>query len=148
MYNIDISYLLLTLINMNSETSENRTTRGRGRPTLLSPCVAKVLLDAIEKGIPYRLSAALAGISYDTLNRWIKEGQKEEARPEYRDFYNQLEASKGRSVDFLVGIINDAAIQKKDWKAAAWMLTRRYPKDFGPAAKGDYKKSILDEVEF
>ncbi|MBL9178862.1 MAG: hypothetical protein JNM65_12450 [Verrucomicrobiaceae bacterium] len=99
-----------------------------GRPTLLNPTRQAALLEAIEQGIPLKQAAAVAGMSYDTLNHWRKRGENESAPEEYRQFCQLLRHSQAVAMQVHVSSISDAA--KRDWRAAAWMLERRYPEDF------------------
>lgn len=41
-----------------------------GEDTLLNPTRQAALLKAIEQGMPLKQAAAIAGMSYDTLNNW------------------------------------------------------------------------------
>lgn len=100
----------------------NIRTRKRGRPCSLTPEVQSVLLKAVERGLPLKESASLAGVSYDTLNRWRNSGEAEDAPPVFRNFYNALYQAQAVAVDTLVSQIQSAA--RKDWKAAAWLLER------------------------
>lgn len=99
-----------------------------GRPTLLNPTRQAALLNAIEQGMPLKQAAAIAGMSYDTLNNWQNRGENESAPPEYRQFCQLLRHSQAVAMQVHVSSICDAA--KRDWKAAAWMLERRCPEDF------------------
>ncbi|WP_345736623.1 hypothetical protein [Prosthecobacter algae] len=99
-----------------------------GRPTLLNPTRQAALLKAIELGMPLKQAAAMAGMSYDTLNHWQKRGENESAPPEYRQFCQLLRRSQAVAMQVHVSSICEAA--KRDWRAAAWMLERRHPEDF------------------
>jgi len=87
-----------------------------------------ILLKAIEEGMPLKHAAMLAGISYDSLNRWRIRGESEYAPPEFRDFCNALQRSEAIAMQRLVGRIGDAG--KSDWRAAAWILERRFREEF------------------
>lgn len=99
-----------------------------GRPTLLNPTRQAALLNAIEQGMPLKQAAAIAGMSYDTLNHWQNRGENESAPPEFRQFCQLLRHSQAVAMQVHVASICDAA--KRDWRAAAWMLERRCPEDF------------------
>jgi len=47
-----------------------------GRPTLLNPTLQATLLNAIEEGMPLKQAAQIAGVSYDSLNRWQNRGEQ------------------------------------------------------------------------
>lgn len=99
-----------------------------GRPTLLNPTRQAVLLKAIEQGMPLKQAAEVAGMSYDTLNHWQKKGESDTAPPEYRQFCQLLRHSQAIAMQVHVSAIHKAA--ERDWRAAAWMLERRFPTDF------------------
>ena len=99
-----------------------------GRPCLLTKPREAILLKAIEAAMPLKHAAMLAGISYDTLNRWRIKGESELARPEFRDFCKSLRRSEAVAMQRLVTVVREAG--EKDWKAATWMLERRFPDEF------------------
>lgn len=111
-----------------------------GRPTLLNPTRQAALLEAIEQGMPLKHAAAVACMSYDTLNRWQKRGENESAPEEYRQFCQLLRRSQAVAMQVHLSSICDAA--KRDWRAAAWMLERRYPEDF--ARQQQLEHSVSD----
>lgn len=100
-----------------------------GRPCLLTPKREAALLRAIEEGLPLTQAARLAGISYDTLNRWRKKGGEEFAPLEFRKFCEALGHSEAIAMQRLVRVVSDAG--KKDWRASAWILERRFREEFG-----------------
>lgn len=102
---------------------------GRGRPCLLTTEREGILLKAIEDGLPLKQAAMLAGISYDTFNRWRIKGESESAPDEFRDFCKALRHSEAIAMQRLVGRIQSAG--ETDWKASAWMLEKRFPDEFG-----------------
>ncbi|WP_009963175.1 hypothetical protein [Verrucomicrobium spinosum] len=111
-----------------------------GRPTLLNPTRQAALLEAIEQGMPLKHAAAVASMSYDTLNHWQKRGENESAPEEYRQFCQLLRRSQAIAMQVHLSSICDAA--KRDWRAAAWMLERRYPEDF--ARQQQFEHSVSD----
>lgn len=105
-----------------------KSAKKPGRPTLLNPTRQATLLSAIEEGLPLKEAAEIAGISYDTLNHWTNRGESETAPPEYRQFCQLLRRSQAVAMQVNVSAIREAA--KRDWRAAAWILERRFPADF------------------
>jgi hypothetical protein len=75
---------------------------------------------ALEVGCTYELASRYGGISFDTFLRW---------RKRYACFATQLQASEGKATLRWLVKINQAA--GGDWRAAAWKLERRYPRDYG-----------------
>ena len=105
-----------------------------GRPPCYSKDKASRVLEAVRRGLTYHQAAAYAGISYSTLNRWRQQGQWEEAGGKYREFWIKLEQANGEAALRLVGRIEDAA-EGGDWKAASWILERRFPLFWGKNPK-------------
>lgn len=104
--------------------------RQRGRPCDLTPQKEKVLLGAIQRGLPYKQASALAGISYMTFNRWREKGSEPDAPCEFSDFCDRLAAAEAKAADALCRVISKAG-RTRDWRAAAWMLERRCPDEWG-----------------
>lgn len=118
----------------------NKPVKKPGRPTLLNPSRQAALLEAIEQGMPLKQAAAVAGMSYDTLNHWQKRGENESAPEEYRQFCQLLRRSQAVAMQVHLASICDAA--KRDWRAAAWMLERRFPDDF--ARQQQVEQNVTD----
>jgi hypothetical protein len=107
---------------------QKKPAKKPGRPTVWNPERQAALLGAIEQGVPLKQAAAIAGVSYDTLNYWQNRGENESAPEEYRQFCQLLRRSQAVAMQVHLSSICDAA--KRDWRAAAWMLERRFPEDF------------------
>lgn len=96
-----------------------------GRPTKLTPEVAKKITWALRLGNFRKTAAAYAGVSERTLTEWLSRGSREESGL-YADFYAEvMEAEQAAEVRAL-GAIHQA-MQRGDWKAAAWFLERKHP---------------------
>ncbi len=132
--------------------------RRRGRPCGLTPQKEKCLFNAIRQGLTYRQAAALAGISYMTFNRWKKRGALDDAPPELRDFCDHIAEAEAKAALACVSTISKAG--RRDWRASAWILERRYPEDWGrreyvppaPPAPSiydlmeDYPPKVIDSI--
>jgi len=103
------------------------------RPTKFTAETVKVVLAGIRAGLPYRLSAEAAGIHYDTLNEWVQgrfpRGADKDLKAAFPD---RLTRARGESAARLTALISTAA--STDWRAAAWLLERRFPESFGKDA--------------
>jgi len=91
-----------------------------GRPLKYTAERAQKVIQAIQMGASYKLAAAFASISEDTLSRW---------RARSADFADTLARAEGSAAVKWLAIIDHAA--DADWRAAAWKLERRYPQDYG-----------------
>lgn len=111
-----------------------------GRPTKYRREIVDAIIAAIEAGATYDLAAAAAGISTDTLGRWRKE------KPLFAELMREAE---GKGAVKLLRVIDTAAVD--DWRAAAWKLERRYPREYGRTVQeqehsGDVK-IVVEYVE-
>lgn len=88
------------------------------------------LLTAVRSGLPFHLAAEAAGISETTFYEWQRGIFPRGADKALKaSFSEELTRARGYSAARLMTIIQSAA--PDDWRAAAWILERRFPKDFG-----------------
>ena len=103
-----------------------------GQPSKLTPETVKKLENALIAGSKVEAACIYAGISKGVYYQW-----KEKARADmeagkvtqYVEFLDSITRAMELSRPRLEMIVSKAAEQ--DWKAAAWMLERRHPKDYG-----------------
>jgi transposase len=94
------------------------------RPTKRTPERSHVIFDALGKGLSRRLAAQLAGISEDTLTRWMKDTPEFETECKRREALCALECTDR--------IMQEVKVGRDGWKAAAAWLERRYPDEWSP----------------
>jgi hypothetical protein len=99
-----------------------------GRPSKLTPEARDRLCRAIRAGCSLKDAALCAGIDRATLQRWLARGRAEQAG-EYCDLCGAVTRARAECEVRCLALINRAA--RKDWRAAAWLLERRYPQRFG-----------------
>jgi hypothetical protein len=98
-----------------------------GRPPKFTPEAREKILFAIRLGNYRKAAADYAGVGERTLSEWLTRGRDESAGP-YADFLRDvLEAEQTAEIRAL-GVIQQAA--KRDWKAAAWFLERKFPERY------------------
>lgn len=125
------------------EITVKRDRRGGRLPYRLADAGHKII-EAVRLGSTYRLACNYAGIQIGTLYRWIQRAEQilarieteetpmiEESEAIYIDFYIQLQEAEGKAVVEWLSAISSAAIEDGKWQAAAWLLERRHPSDFG-----------------
>jgi transposase len=96
------------------------------RPTKLTPDVQEKICEAIRHGATYQAASEAAGVAYSTFNDWHKD-----LRPRFVKFSEAIRrANADAQLDLLAKIANKS---KEDWRAAAWILERRFKNDFGQA---------------
>ena len=111
-----------------------------GRPTKFTSERAEIILDALRRGASLAAAAAEAGVNADTLLNW---------RRARRAFAQQVDQAMAvgalRALDTIW-----AAAKAGDWRAAAWLLERRYPDEYGRTqvdvrSQGEIRIVIVDE---
>ena len=124
-----------------------------GRPTKLSPEIAKRILNAIRAGITREAAIAAAGISHSTFYSWLERGRIARCG-KFPDFLDSLKRAEAAAAIRNITIIQAAALggqllekittTRPDgtvvvierwsapcWLAAKWWLERRFPHDWG-----------------
>jgi len=99
-----------------------------GRKSKLTPSMQKQIVQYIENGNTYERSCLLCGITYATFYNWQKQGEQAKSG-KYFDFFNAVKKAEQGFIAHNVKIIMDAA--ENTWQAAAWLLERKYPGEFG-----------------
>lgn len=118
----------------------------RGRPSKLNAETQKRVCDAILVGATYEAAAQYAGITYETFNEWMKAGRAAQEPNEFSDFSEAVTlANASAQVNFATHIKNAAS--GGDWRAASWMLERRFPKAYGLRVGAIDEKDLDDAIE-
>ncbi len=107
--------------------------RKPGRPTKLTPEVQQTICDALERGEVHVHAAEHGGISEATYYNWIRKG--EEGDKEYVEFLLATMRAEAEGRKEIFKKIRCAT--ETDWRAAAFLLERRYPQHYGKAARVD-----------
>jgi len=99
------------------------------RPSKLTPELQERLCALIATtACSLEAAAAAVGVDDSTIKRWRARGLIEETGP-FRAFCAALSRARARSEAPLAAIVAKAAQQ--DWRAAAWILERRFPDTWG-----------------
>lgn len=84
----------------------------------------EAVLELVRQGVTHKQAALQAGISESTFYLWRKKGR--EARSgQYREFVDALEVAEAKAEAGLT--LQMRVHATKDWRAAAFMLERRFP---------------------
>ncbi len=92
----------------------------KGRPTKFTPITREAILQALRLGNTRTCAAEAAGIDHGTLSHWT-------AR--YPEFLTEVKKAEAEAQQRAVKVIVDAA--PTSWQAAAWLLERRHPNEWG-----------------
>jgi len=93
------------------------------RRTVYTEKLGRALCTQIESGVTLRLAARTQGIARATLYNWLAAGS--EGREPYASFRARLERAQAACDAQRTSCLSD------DWQAAAWWLSRRFPKRWG-----------------
>lgn len=80
----------------------------------------RLIVNAVEQGVPYRHAAAIAGITESTFFDWLNR------KPQFSE---AIKSAEGRAVAGRLARIRKA--EDDHWQSAAWWLERKYPQEFG-----------------
>ncbi len=94
------------------------------RPCKLTDESAARFVEAVGLGATYELAARYAGFDDSTFRRYMSDD-----RPEFQAFRAAVWQAEAEGVQALLARIHTAAAT--DWRAAAWILERRHPDDYG-----------------
>ena len=102
-----------------------------GRPTNLTPALTAAVADLLREGVTRAAAFASVGIAPSTGAEWIRRGEDRDDRPGgdlYATFAAQVRAAEADHEGRMLALIDSAAAASPaDWRAAAWILERRYP---------------------
>ena len=122
----------------------------------LTPETSKVILGFIAQGSTEKIACQAAGIDESTLTRWKQDGKAAKSG-KFHIFYMALKRARAAAFQSNLNEIRRAATEKqvlktikvthhpdgtkttveeyketpRQWQAAAWLLERKYPADFG-----------------
>lgn len=114
-----------------------KTSMKAGRPSKYNEEIVQKLCSYIEAGLSEVDASLLVGINPDTFYRWKRE------KPEFS------EAIKTAHAKFKAAAIkNIYAAAKKDWKATAWLLERKYPAEFAKRENVNLEGDTTITVKF
>lgn len=105
-----------------ADPDETRLRRGRG--DIRDPETLERSRRAMALGFTIELAARYIGISRRTWSLWRKRGN--EGDKWYREWLDAVEAGESECAETCLAMIRDAAITQRDWKAAAWLMERRF----------------------
>ena len=94
----------------------------RRKTTKFSKKVTDQILEGIEQGYTKAMVSKKVGVPTDTITRWLRMGRM--GQDQFRQFAIDYDASMGVAVQNMVDRVIEHA--EKDWRAAAWLLERRY----------------------
>ena len=110
------------------------TRHPKGSTPKLTEALIEELATAIRHGCYMETSAALCGISKDSLYRWLRQADEDDAPPLLRALSDAVKKAMAEAEARDVAVI-DKASQGGVWQAAAWRLERKHPNRWGRQAR-------------
>lgn len=101
------------------------------------------LLQAVESGVSPYVAGSMLGLDVGTIRRILTRGR--DGIEPWASLVVQIDRAVARSISRWVGNVDTAAAE--DWRAAAWLLERRFPKKFG-RDRGEKSSGGAITVEF
>jgi hypothetical protein len=95
--------------------------RKLGPLTKYSPFVTRKICRLVAEGLNPQAAASLAGISAPAFDQWQRD---------FPEFSLSIQQAEAKCQASLLSTINQA-IREGEWRAAAWVLERRWPEEFG-----------------
>jgi len=114
-----------------------------GRPTLCTPERQRIIVETIRTGATQKAAAERAGVSTAAIQDWNVRGEKGEEP--FAGFAAAYKKAEGDLIAECAALIRKAALDGT-WPAAAWLLERRYPADYGRRDKVDANVALGGEV--
>lgn len=105
-----------------------------GRPSKLTPDLRVSLLNAIMVGLSVEKACAYVKIHKQSYYNWINQGRIDDEQNNdsiYREFFDSLRnAEEKAEIKLLVDLQKE-----EDWRAKAWLLERRFRRDWARTEK-------------
>ena len=97
-----------------------------GRPSSYTPALARALCSSIASGLPIGVACRRHGIARQTLHDWRVQGRA--GREPFAGLVARFQQATAEAESNSVLAVFKAA--KRDWRAAAWLLERRWPQRY------------------
>jgi hypothetical protein len=108
------------------------------RPTKLTTEIQQKIGNGVFLGLTYALAASAAGVTYQSLNSWMKRG-RDSTSGKYFEFYKHIEQRNAEGALRILQKLNDSA-KAGNCHVCMWILERRFSEDFGRRV---YKKTNI-----
>lgn len=94
-------------------------------PSKYTPERTAAIVEAVRRGMTYRLAAQVGGVTYETLRTWMRKGEAGQAP--YDAFYVAMRQAETDGIARNLEVIQASP----DWRAHAWVLEHRHPEHYG-----------------
>jgi hypothetical protein len=98
------------------------------------------VLEALEAGHSRQSAASMANVSPQTVKVWTRNGQKNMTHALYPWFYHEVSRSEGAGESLFADIVIREATEKHNWRAAMFVLQKRYKWNDRPAMDDEIQR--------
>ena len=116
-----------------------------GRPSKLTPELKERLLKAIRLGSTFETACQSTGISYRAFRLWMNKGENASSG-EYFHFFQEVTRAIADAEMLLLSRIHAAS--QSDWRAASWVMERRWPERWSNTQRIEVQVSQRLEQQF
>ena len=108
---------------------------------LRTPERLSAICEAVARGLSPSRAAIVCGVSKQALSDWCD--------PNGLNFDQDIPDSIARAESAFIQarLASVQAAEPKDWRAAAWLLERRYPAEFGEQRRESLRDQVREEAE-
>lgn len=92
------------------------------RPSKLTPDVQRIIVGAVREGMYLEPSAALAGVTRQTIYNWAKRGEGGEEP--YAAFFVALKKAEAEAE---LDLYREVRQKQDGWQSVSWVMERRWP---------------------
>lgn len=107
-----------------------------GRKGKLTSELQAEICQLIEKGNYISTACQACGIGSTAYYRWLEQGKKDEEGI-YKGFLEAVNVAEAKAVTANVKVIKTAS--ETSWQAAAWLLERKNPEDWGAKQRTEHR---------
>ena len=108
-----------------------------GRKPKLTEELVNNLCRYVENGASYKDACIAVGIGETAFYRWLDDADSDDEKIKYKDLKVKLRDSlkKANAKFKSYHLANITRLSNGDWKASAWILERKYPKEFAQVGR-------------
>jgi len=114
-----------------------------------TPAKRAAVLTAIRTGVTLDRSAELAGLGRATVWRWLHRGQQDERErrsTEFADFVAEYRTAQAEADAGLERTLYGIATSGDDWRATAFVLSKRHPEMYGLKAREQEVQVLISDL--
>lgn len=103
------------------------------RPTKLNNEIIEDICKVISNGGTNTDACNVCCINPSTFYLWVSKAEEDKMcgkKSIYVEFSNELKKAESKYKLAHLGVINKAALKAETWQASAWLLERKFPKEF------------------